>query len=463
MAKKELSNLRIIRLEAENYKRLRAVRIDPKGNVVEITGRNGQGKTSILDAIFEAVKQVDLGTPMPIRKGEEKARIRLDMGDLVVERKFSEKGSTLIVANAEGAQYSSPQTMLNALLGALSFEPLKFAQMRPRDQYDALKGLVKMEVDVEALELKNNADFNRRTEINRDAKAKRAQADGIVVPAGLPDAVIDKAALLTDLTNASTHNTDIAQRRANRESATKEIETIRASVATAEIEAVSIKDTACGKADRELEEAIARARAAREAAINSAHERMKQTLEGCKAQLARATDIEAKLSAAPPLPAPIDVAALRAQIDAAEATNAGIAKQCTQAILISEAQQLEAKSKELTEAIEARDAAKVAAISSAKMPVAGLGFGAGHITFNGVPFEQASSAEKLRVSLAIAMAGNPTMRVIRIQDGSLLDEDSMAIVAEMAAAHGFQVWVEAVDSSGTRGIVIEDGAVKTVN
>ena len=63
--------LKIVKLEAENFKRLRAVSITPEGNVIEITGRNEQGKTSILDLIWavlggsEAVKD----TPQPIRQG----------------------------------------------------------------------------------------------------------------------------------------------------------------------------------------------------------------------------------------------------------------------------------------------------------------------------------------------------------------------------------------------------------
>jgi len=97
------------------------------------------------------------------------------------------------------------------------------------------------------------------------------------------------------------------------------------------------------------------------------------------------------------------------------------------------------------------------------MPVDGLGFGDGIVTLNDLPFEQASDAERLRVSIAIAMATNPKLRVIRIRDGSLLDEDSMKMIAEMAKDGDFQYWIERVDSTGTVGIVLEDGEVKADN
>ncbi|MGN8821735.1 hypothetical protein ACTNC1_12740, partial [Atopobiaceae bacterium HCP3S3_A4] len=97
--------------------------------------------------------------------------------------------------------------------------------------------------------------------------------------------------------------------------------------------------------------------------------------------------------------------------------------------------------------------------ASATFPVEGLGFDETGVTFKGVPFSQASSAEQIRVSLAMAMALNPTLRVIRILDGSLLDDDSMQMVADAAKEGGYQVWIERVSDPSESAIVIEDGEV----
>ena len=59
------------------------------------------------------------------------------------------------------------------------------------------------------------------------------------------------------------------------------------------------------------------------------------------------------------------------------------------------------------------------------------------------------------------MALNPTVRVLRVTDGSLLDSENLELLAELAREHDFQVWVERVDESGTVGVVIEDGQVRT--
>jgi hypothetical protein len=79
------------------------------------------------------------------------------------------------------------------------------------------------------------------------------------------------------------------------------------------------------------------------------------------------------------------------------------------------------------------------------------------VLYQGLPFGQASNSEQIRVSMALAMASNPKLRVLRISDGSLLDSDSMELVANEAEKHGFQVWIERVDASGSVGIVMEEG------
>ena len=99
------------------------------------------------------------------------------------------------------------------------------------------------------------------------------------------------------------------------------------------------------------------------------------------------------------------------------------------------------------------------AVAAAHMPIEGLAFDDEGVTYNGLPFRQCSASEQLRVSVAMCMAVNPTVRVIRITDGSLLDSDSLALIAEMAGANDFQVWCEVVDESGQLGITIEDGSV----
>ena len=154
---------------------------------------------------------------------------------------------------------------------------------------------------------------------------------------------------------------------------------------------------------------------------------------------------------------------LRTKIADAQSRNAEHARRAERERLLDQAKVAEAASAALTKKMEERTKAKEEAIAAVKMPIDGLSLANGHVVLNGVPFDQASGAEQLRTSVAIAMAANPKLKVIRIKDGSLLDEDGLKIIDGMAKGNGYQVWIERVDSSGKIGIVMEDGAVSRRN
>ena len=95
--------MKIIALEAENVKYLKVVRIEPDGSLVVIGGDNAQGKTCIFDSIEYALNGAGCIPSKPIRAGQKKARIVLDMGDIVVTRTFTAKGTNLTVKNKDGS------------------------------------------------------------------------------------------------------------------------------------------------------------------------------------------------------------------------------------------------------------------------------------------------------------------------------------------------------------------------
>ena len=100
-------------------------------------------------------------------------------------------------------------------------------------------------------------------------------------------------------------------------------------------------------------------------------------------------------------------------------------------------------------------------IEAAEMPVAGISLSDESVMFNGQPLSQASSAEQLKVSVAMAFALKPRLKICLIRDGSLLDENSLKLVAGMAEEADAQVWLEKVSSDGAGcSVVIEDGMVK---
>lgn len=395
--------MKIVSLEAENYKRLKAVNITPDGDLVVVGGRNAQGKSSVLDAIWAALGGRDGNkASKPIRDGEETARVRLDLGDLIVTRtwKGDTTAGTVKVEAANGAVFRSPQTMLDSLVGRLSFDPLAFTRLSARDQRDALLGMVELDEDVEALDAQRASLFSQRTEVGREGKSL---GEAPPVDESLPDAPANAADLIAKLRAVEGHNARIAAAREKVERLDDRIDLLAAQL---------------NEVRRERAEA------------------------SCIAG-------EASLSTAP---LETDLEDIEARNNAIRANNA--AKEHAARV-----DGLRAKYDGLSANIEELDARKAAALAGAKFPVDGLGFDEHGVTFQGVPFAQASSAEQIRVSLGMAVAANPELRVIRIMDGSLLDDDNLALIAKAAADHDMQVWVERVGTSDGMGIVIEDGEV----
>lgn len=432
--------MKIVRLEAENILRLAAVAIEPSGDIVEITGENGAGKSSTLNAIWMALGGEKTIPPEPIKLGADKGYVRLDLGDLTVTRTFKRRddgdySTTLTVENKEGMRPQSPQNLLSTLVGRLAFDPLEFTRLKPEDQMKALRVFVP-DYDFDAAAQANKEDFANRTDHNRHAKQLRAQADGIDA-VGAPEKPFDLDALIEDLEAVGTHNADIERRRAKRDEFARGI--------LANEERISRLDESIANREREIE-ALKRELAT----VKEDRQLMADTV---------ARDKE-RLAAAPALPDPKDPSEIRGHIESAQRMNALFEKAQRKAELEKQAAEAEKRAEALTAAMAARIDAMDAAVAAAKMPVDGLTFGDGEILLNGVPFEQGSMAEKIRTSVAIAAAMNPKLRIAHVRDGSLLDRKSWQALAEFAREADMQVWVESVDSTRPGAIVIEDGRVR---
>lgn len=411
--------MKIIQLTAENIKKLSVVEIKPNGHMVEITGRNDSGKTSVLDAIWWALAGADHIQSLPIRRGAKTARVRLDLGELVVTRSFTDKGSYLQVENVEGARYPSPQTMLDGLIGELSFDPLEFLRLKPAEQFRRIEGIADLGDKSADVTAANRTDYEERRDHNRDASTFRTQADGVVVPEGAPDEMVDVSSLDARLQEAAAVNMQIQDHGQAIGAAAREIARLE-------------------NLERQYKEQLAVY-----AGELAAH---RSTLEGLNAKT---------------LPEAIDAERVQADLGQAHETNEAVRRKQDRARLVAQAQGCEKKSTALTERMAARTLEWETTVAAAKMPVEGLSLSVeGGVVFNDVPFDQISSSEQLRISTAIAMAANPKIRVLRISEGSLLDEDGLRTLAEMAEANDYQIWIERVDTSGKIGVVMEDGHVK---
>jgi hypothetical protein len=441
----------IVRLAAENFKRLRAVEITPEGNVIEIRGKNEAGKSSVLDAIDTVLRGAPAMPSKPLRRGAESGRIELVLDDpdapeggsdkrVVVSRRFTATGnSPVVLESAGGARFRSPQHMLDALVGTFACDPMAFTRQTAEKQVEAVRRVIRLPldpqtgapVDIDALDGKNARDFEVRTEVNRDAKRLRAQASGIQYPGDLPAQPIDERRLAVQLREAADANTAIERARARRERRLQEV----------------MLDRRQASAKRERAQEL---------------RREAEDLDAAAAALeAGAGSIEQGLEAEPPPPEAADTAEIVAQLEEARRINVALADRARRETLEAEAGALEARAAALTTAMEERREKKRKAVAESAMPLEGMSIDEdNHILLNEIPLDQCSQSQKIRVGVAVAMAANPRLRFLCVRDGSLLDRASWRALSEIVTEKGYQLWVEVTDDDAQTGIIIEDGTAR---
>lgn len=410
--------MRIIKLQSENVKKLKAVEITPKADVVIISGKNDQGKTSVLDSIWYALqgKTGLKSTPMPIRKGEKRASVTLTLDDFVVTRTWtSDDKSYLKVTNREGLTYNSPQELLDGFIGELTFNPLEFAQMKDRDQRQLLLKLANIDIDqYDEIIVKLKEDRRIQGQKIKLYEGERDTRDF----KGIPTKEISISGLQFHLEEAIDHNRDVDAAEHNMKNTQESMQTAQQRITDLQAEIAKIE-----LGIRIYEKEIKTDR---------------EFLQGNKK---------------------VDIEVIRAQINEAMEHNELVQAKNRNVQTDKKRDVAQAVYDDYTDRINMQLQGKEVALRNAQMPIEGLGITDTGVMYFEIPFGQLSSSEQLKVSLAMAMALNPKLRVIRITDGSLLDDDNMKVIKSMAKDNDFQVWIERVSDTGELCFIIEDGEI----
>lgn len=417
----EQNHYRIVRLQAENIKRIEAVDITPDGDLVIVAGKNGHGKTSVLDSIMYALGGKDCVAQEPVRRGSAKGKIVVDCGEFTATREFTQSGQQLVLKSKTGQPIKQPQTFLDSILGQLSFDPLAFTQMKPKERLESLLSLTEgLEETLAAIDRKRAKLYDERKEWNVTVRNLTGQLADMQAPAGdWPEGEVNPQVYIEEknqLQSVVRDNRDERQKLYTLEDQVPPLVT--------RIEELKL----------ELQNAV------------NSLDALKSEIKSRSAKVAKLIDpdisvVDAKLVKL------IDLNKLAVQRRNYEST---VAKKTA----------AEITAKELSDSIDRCDQEKSDVLASAKLPIAGLGFADGDVLYSGILFDQLSGAEQLKVSLAMAMAANPSMRVIRITNGSLLDETNLEVVRKMAVDNDYQVWIECVGNRDDASVIIENGKVR---
>lgn len=411
--------MKIIKLTVENFKRIVAVEIEPDGSLVVISGKNGAGKSTLLDAIESALGGTRHAPSDPIKHGEKRSRIVVETEDLIVKRTFTAKGSQFDVKKKDGSKVSSPQQMLDALFSPISFDPLEFSMMKPAEQATMLRELVGLNFVEE--NKKRQQAYEQRTDVNREVRRLQGALDKLPhPPPKTPDNEVSVVDLAAEFERRRNVNAGNAEKR-------EQLDDLRS---TAKNLQQRIKD---------LEEELA------------------TTKEEFKA----VSDQGRKLSAEVKSLTDENLDEVSDQIKNVEQLNAAVRAKQERNRMQTELDKQTDESERLTDYMAQIDAVKADAAANAKYPIDGLAVTDDGVTLDGVPFEQASQAQQLRTSVAVGLALNPEMKILLVRDGSLLDEDNLRMMRDMADKAGGQIFLERVSMDGEGcDFVIEDGHLK---
>jgi energy-coupling factor transporter ATP-binding protein EcfA2 len=397
--------LHIVNLEVENVMKVRAVRLSAGGeDVIPVVGNNGSGKSSLLTAVQMALGGKRAFPEDPLRHGAKSGRIELDAGEYKIEWKLTAGGAYLTLRDAAGAVIREPQRVLDTLTGSCA-DPMAFLALKPAAQRELLMKLAGL--DFGAVDDLRDKYLAERTIANRDAKALDARERAALKtwPADLPEAEVSVAEITRELRAA---------------------------------------------------EAMGRERAAAEQLVTQAQ----NAVDAAKRALATAEKTLERVTGeldALPVWEPQRVADLERRVNTAEATNRAVRERAEYRRIADEraraygrAERLEAKLAEIAERKEAM-------LQGADLPVDGLTVTDDGVLYNGVPVAQASTAEQIRLAVAVALAGSPRFRIVIVKDGSLLDDTSRGLLEAAVREAGAQLLIELVRADDQNGVFLVDG------
>ncbi len=422
--------MRITELRVESFMGVEMIdmKVDNKGGLVLIGGKNGSGKTSLMAAIECVMAGKRLHPDKPIKTGAKRSSIVLKLGELTLVRKFTPKGTTITITNADGFQAKSPQKLLDELYNAISFDPAAFAGMKDVAQLDLVRRLCG--IDTTALDQEHETHYANRTVLNRQIKDLEIRQEGFAHDPSVPDEEVSVMALMEELEQVQATN---AKHDLERKHLADLAETAKQEVRTLEAASRAIEET-----DRGLE------------AMRSGRSTLKLSYQGT---LSKGREQKAIVDAL----VDEDPAIIKQRISEADAVNAVVRRNQELKVLNDRELKFTAEADALGDQIEDVATRRRALLDSIKMPIKELTIGVNGLEFNGVPFSQASSAERLQTSIAMAIALHPKLQVMLVRDGEKLDDESLALMAKLAEESGHQVWTERVGSKDAGAIVISEG------
>ena len=403
-------SMKINKLEIENVKRVKAVKIEPTANGLTIIGgKNNQGKTSVLDAIAWALGGDRYRPSQAQREGSvipPNLHIVMNNG-LIVERRG--KNSDLKVTDPNGKK--AGQQLLNEFVEQLALDLPKFMEATSREKAQTLLQIIGVGPRLADLERQEKELYNERTYIGRTADQKEKYAKEQPYYPDVPSVPVSASELIRQQQEILAQNGENQRKRERRhqleqeyQSVTEQIQALLAKQGQLEADLKIARDTSEGLMDRstaELEENISN--------IEEINRKVRANLDKDKAEE--------------------DAKGYREQY------------------------------KRLTAQIEEIRSQKTDLLKEADLPLPGLGVEDGELVYHGQKWDNMSGSEQLKVSTAIVRRLNPECGFVLLDKLEQMDLDTLHEFGQWLEQEGLQAIATRVSTGGECSLIIEDGYV----
>lgn len=405
-----MESMKINRLEIENVKRVKAVKMEPAANgLTVIGGNNNQGKTSVLDSIAWALGGDRYRPSQAQREGSvipPNLHIVMSNG-LVVERKG--KNSDLKVTDPDGKK--GGQQLLNEFVEALALDLPKFMEASGQEKARTLLKIIGIGDTLVKMEQEEKELYNRRLAIGQIADRKEKYAKEQAYYPDAPKEPVSATELIRRQQDALAQNGENQRKRLRlhqleqeHQKAMEEMEqllkrqqAIEADLSVARMAAADLQD----QSTRELEEDIAN--------IEEINRKVRANLDKEKAE--------------------------------------------------EDAQEYRRQYNQLAKEIEDVRKSKMDLLDSAELPLPGLSVKEGELVYNGFKWDNMSGSDQLKVATAIVRRLNPKCGFVLLDKLEQMDIGTLKEFGQWLEAEGLQAIATRVSTGGECSIIIEDGYV----
>lgn len=407
--------IKINKLELENVKRIKAVKLEPSENGLTIIGgRNNQGKTSVLDSIAWALGG-ERYRPSQVRRDGSVIPPHLHIvlsNGLVVDR--AGKNSDLKVTDPNGNK--GGQQILNEFVEELALNLPKFMESSDKEKANTLLKIIGVGDRLSELEKEENELYNRRHFIGQIADQKAKYAKEMTYWQDVPKDLISAAELIARQQDILAKNGE-NQRKRNRVA--------------------------------ELEEEVKRL----QYTVDSLTEKLAQASEACmnameNLNIARKSAEELHDES---------TAELEENIRHIDMVNAKIRDNLNKEKAEEEAAEYRRQYETLTDKLEETRRLKRDLLQSADLPLVGLSVENGSLTYRGKRWDNMSGSDQLKVSAAIVRKLNPNCGFVLIDKLEQMDLDTLREFGEWLEKENLQAIATRVSTGDECSIIIEDG------